>query len=107
MADVGNLSKKALKRLRKREAWEAAAPERREARKLKKVAKKEERRALLVDQGPTAEAEARKEDGPGAKKRKIIESISSGISLIIDLQFQDKMNHKVRIYMRLKNMPWL
>lgn len=89
-ADKEPLSKNALKRLLRKEAWEASAPERREARKLKKAAKKETRKAL-VSQGLLDS----QDDGPGAKKRKLIESVSSGISLVIDLQFQDKMNDKV------------
>jgi tRNA (guanine9-N1)-methyltransferase len=90
--EAAPLSKNAMKRLLRKEAWEASAPERREARKLKKAAKKETRKTL-ISQGLLDI----RDDGPGAKKRKMIESVSSGISLIIDLQFQDKMNDKVWI----------
>lgn len=82
------LSKNAQKRLKRKLEWEAKADERKAQRKQKRLLKKQQPSVQSQENGGSGQSQS-------GKRRRPAEIIDSGIGLLIDLDFDDKMIEKV------------
>jgi len=119
-ASQPQLSKNALKRLRRQQAWEKQKKERRLREKLKKKQKKEEerqareegsrakagqkRKAGSEEEGDTMGAEEDLQNGAIVKKHKKVPTLVP-ITVIIDCGFDGLMHEKVRGYILPSFLP--